>query len=112
MRTTGTGDEIDQLLMIGGAVERPVEVVQRSGPLAPLLSLVGPLDGVDHATVHSRDGQYRASVPLEMLRRASLQDGRLRIPDAPTRCWEVKDVVRIELTAGPRPDSVPADRRG
>jgi hypothetical protein len=112
VRQTGAGDEVDELLMIGGAVARPIEILQRSGPLAPLLALVEPLDGVDHATVHARDGQYRASIPLDDLRRASLRAGRLQIPDAPTRCWEVKDVVRIELTVGPRPDSVPADRRG
>ncbi len=94
-------------LMIAGAVERPIELQQRQGPLAALLSLAVPVPGADHATVHSRDGQFRASIPLEMLRSGRLVDGRLRLVDAPTRCWEVKDVARIEVTIGARPDSVP-----
>lgn len=97
------------LLMIAGAVRRPLELVQRSGPLTPLLTLAEPIEGADHATVESRDGQYRASVPLEWLRRGHLESGRLRLPDPPTRCWMVKDVVRIELTVGPRRDSVRPD---
>lgn len=96
--------------MIAGAVRRPLELVQRSGPLGPLLRLADPEPGADHATVHARDGLFRASVPLAALAAASLEDGRLRVPGAPTRCWEVKDVVRIELTHGPRPDSVEARR--
>jgi len=97
--------------MIAGAVEHPLELVQRDGPLGPLLRLATPLAGADHATVCSRDGQFRASVPLEVLVEGSLRAGRLRLPDPPTRCWEVKDVVRIEVTVGPRPDSVPPGSR-
>ena len=111
VRRSGLRAETQDHLLIGGAVARPLELVQRAGPLEPLLRLVEPLEGVDHATVHARDGQFRASIPLEALRRASLRDGRLHVPDAPTRCWEVKDVARIELTVGPRPDSVGAGRR-
>jgi hypothetical protein len=96
----------DVLLMIAGAVERPLEVHQRSGPLLPLVDLATPTAGADHATVSSRDGQFRASIPLDRLRAARLEAGRLRVPDAPTRCWDVKDVVRIEVTVGSRPDSV------
>lgn len=98
--------ETEVTLLICGAVSHPLEMVQRSGPLTPLLSLVRPQPGADHATVSSRDGQYRASIPLEWLRRGRLDDGRLRIPAAPTKCWSVKDVVAIEMTAGARPDSV------
>jgi len=102
----GVHETTGPTLLINGAVEHPLELVQRSGPLAQLLGLCGPSTGADHATVSSRDGQYRASIPLEWLLRGRLEDGRLRIPAAPTKCWSVKDVVSIELTAGPRPDSV------
>jgi hypothetical protein len=100
----------DELLMIAGAVERPVEIVQRDGPLVALLDLVGPVAGADHATVWSRDRQFHASIPLDVLRDGHLVDGRLRLPDPPTRCWDVKDVARIEVTFGARPDSVPPGR--
>lgn len=93
--------------MIAGAVERPLELVQRDGPLEPLVSLAGPVAGADHATVHSRDGQYRASMPLDRLRAARLEHGTLRVPDDPGG-WDVEDVVRIEVTVGARPDSLPA----
>ena len=98
-------------LMIAGAVDHPLELVQRDGPLAPLLHLASPIEGADHATVRSRDGQYRASIPLDVLRGGRLVAGRLRLPDPPTRCWDVKDVVRIEVTVGARPDSVPPGSR-
>jgi hypothetical protein len=97
-------------LLLTGAVERPLELIQRRGPLASLLSLAVPLDGADHATVESRDGQFRASIPLEWLRRGRLVEGRLDIPGVPTRCWLVKDVVTIRVTVGSRPDSVPTAR--
>jgi hypothetical protein len=102
------GDE--QLLMVAGAVERPLEIVQRSGPVSQWIDLAGPVAGADHATVSSRDRQFRASIPLDVLRQGRLEGGRLRLPDPPTRCWDVKDVVRIELTVGSRPDSVPPGR--
>ena len=95
-------------LILCGRVHHPLELQQRQGPLESLLSLAGPEAGADHATVSSVDGQFRASIPLEWLRRGSLEDGRLSIPGAPTRCWLVKDVVRIELTVGHQPDSVPS----
>ena len=104
-------DRTHALLLIDGAVERPIELIQRSGPLEPLVRLVEPLPGADHATVMSRDGQFRASIPLEWLRRGRLDDGRLEIPSVPTRCWLVKDVVAIRVTVGPRSDSVPVAKR-
>jgi len=96
----------DPPLLISGAVHTSLELVQRSGPMAPLLDRAAPRVGADHATVSSRDGQYRASIPLEWLRNGALVGGRLRIPGAPTKCWSVKDVVGIEVTVGARPDSV------
>jgi len=98
------------VLMIAGAVERPLEVIQRSGPLSALLGLAVPVPGADHATVSSRDGQFRACIPLDVLRSGRLVAGRLRLPDPPTRCWDVKDVARVEVTVGSRPDSVPPGR--
>lgn len=93
-------------LLITGAVDHPIELVQRAGPLAPLLALVQPDPAADHATVGSRDGQYRASIPLAWLRKGRLEHGRLRIDGAPTKCWSVKDVVSIQFTVGARVDSV------
>jgi hypothetical protein len=93
-------------LLITGAVSHPMEIVQRQGPLRSLLNLAQPAAAADHATVASSDGQYRASIPTEWLLRGSLEAGRLRIAGAPTKCWNVKDVVSIELTEGSRPDSV------
>ena len=84
----------------------PFEAVSRTGPVAELLDAAEPLPGADHGTVHSADG-YRASIPVTELRRGLLDHGRLTVPRGRTLCWNVKDVVRIELTEGPRPDSVP-----
>lgn len=94
-------------LVICGMVHRSLELVSREGPLGPLLRLAQPLDGADHATVEAGDGQFRASIPLDRLTEGRLEHGRLVIDDAPTRCWSVKDVVRVELTCGARPDSLP-----
>jgi len=93
-------------LNVCGEVARPLELTERQGPMAVWLRLAGPAPAADHATVTGIDGLFRASIPLEWLERGSLVAGRLLIPDAPTRCWSVKDVVRIELTEGHRPDSV------
>lgn len=93
-------------LLMTGAVVRPLEVVQRSGPMKSYLSLVQPSAEADHATVRSRDGLFSASIPLDWLALGHLDHGRLRIPDAPTNCWSVKDVVSIHFTAGSEEDSV------
>ncbi|MFV0316489.1 MAG: hypothetical protein ACK5O2_05940 [Microthrixaceae bacterium] len=96
----------DTSLLITGAVRRPLEVLQRSGPMSAYVTLVEPEDRADHATVRSRDGLFSASVPLDWLNRGHLESGRLVIPDAPTRCWSVKDVVSIHFTEGSVEDSV------
>lgn len=93
--------------MIDGLVAREVERSEREGPIAPLLDEAQPTAGADHATVHSGDGHFTASMPLDFLRKSRLEGGRLWVPDAPTHCWDVKDVVRIEVTAGKQPDTVP-----
>jgi hypothetical protein len=62
--------------------------------------------------VHSGDGLFQASIPLATLATATLDlDGRLALTDPPTKCWLVKDVRRIELTAGRQPDSLPPEER-
>ena len=80
------------------------------GPLATLLGDAHP-DG-DHGTVHSGDGLFQASIPLAVLRHALISDeGRLVLDDAPTKCWLVKDVRRIDITDGRQPDSLPDEER-
>jgi hypothetical protein len=93
-------------LTIDGEVTTCVECADRDGPVAPLLDAAGPRGDADHATAHSGDGAFTASIPLTELRRATIVDGRLEVPDAPTRCWLVKDVVRLEVTVGKQRDSV------
>lgn len=93
-------------LVIDGEVAQVVESADRDGPLAPLLDAAGPRAVADHGTVHSGDGHFTASIPLTVLRQGVVVDGRLQVPDPPTRCWLVKDIVRVELTVGKQPDSV------
>ena len=94
-------------ITVDGEVARPVSTGARTTAVAELLDAARPAAGTDHATVHSGDGLYTASIPLDDLRRASITDGRLIVPDGWTKCWNVKDVVRIEVTTGKQPDSVP-----
>jgi putative glutamine amidotransferase len=103
-RTLPPADVAD--LTIDGVVTTPFTVRRTDGAVTDLLTRaeVGP--GADHGTVHAAGEVFTASIPLEWLQRASLVDGRLRIPTTPNRCWDVKDVVRIELTVGKQPDSV------
>ena len=94
-------------MVVDGEVAEPRRTPERTGPVTELLRAARPLPGADHATFHSGDGLYRASIPLAELERAELADGRLTVPGGRTQCWNVKDVVRIEVTTGARPDSVP-----
>jgi hypothetical protein len=96
-------------LVVDGEVAAPLRTRRRTGAVADLLDAARPRPTADHATVHSADGAYRASIPLADLRRGSLAEGRLTVPDGRTLCWNVKDVGRIEVTRGHRPDSVPDD---
>lgn len=94
-------------LVVDGRVEAPWSSEERSGPVADFLSAARPIDGADHATVVSARDGYRASIPLTDLVRGRLDNGRLTIPDGRTLCWNVKDVVRIEVTVGKQVDDVP-----
>lgn len=98
----------ETLITVDGEVEAPTDAAPRTAPVVgDLLEAARPRPEADHATVHAGGDAYRASIPLHDLRRGELVDGRLTIPDGRTLCWNVKDVVRIEVTVGPQPDSVP-----
>ena len=94
-------------LTIDGEVEAPFTTANRTAAIGELLAAARPRSGSDHATVHAGADGYTASIPLSDLARGSLTDGRLVVDGGRTLCWNVKDVVRIEVTVGPRPDSVP-----
>ena len=97
-------------IQIDGAVARPVEAPRTAGPLGALIDDAGPTG--DHATLHSGDGLFQASIPLEIVRAGALDDGgRMQIADSPTKCWLVKDVRRVEITDGRQPDSLPDEER-
>lgn len=98
-------------LRIDGLVAQPSVTARIDGALGPVLAATGPDPTADHATVYSRDGLFIASIPLDRLEAAELRDGRVHMDETPTRCWLVKDVTRIELTAGRQPDSLPAEER-
>jgi hypothetical protein len=97
-------------LVLDGEVAQMLESADRDGPLGPLLDAVRPTAQADHGTVSSADGLFTASIPLDRLRTATVIDGRLDIADPPTRCWLVKDIVRVELTHGKQPDSIDEKR--
>lgn len=91
-----------------------------AAPALPAASLLGMLQidpAADHVTVESGDGHYRASIPLEEVRRGGWlllgqpeeQGGPLRlvVEQGRTLCWNVKGVAVLRFTAGPEPDSVP-----
>jgi len=107
IRRAGDPDTIT----VSGPEGEPVTVERPIGPIASLLDGENAVDA-DHASVQSGDGLFTASIPLSVLRTAALDgDGRLAIDEPPTRCWLVKDVRRIELTIGRRPDSLPPEER-
>lgn len=106
IRTAGDPDTIT----ISGLVANEITVGRRSGPLATLLGDARP--GGDHGTVHSGDGLFLASIPLDVLRHAMISDdGRLELDNTPTKCWLVKDVRQIEITDGRQADSLPDEER-
>lgn len=97
--------EVTRALVVDGEVEHPFTTHDPDGGVGRLLERAGPSEGADHALVHASDGVFRMSIPLAALRGAALVDGRLVVPGAPSKQWNVKDVARIEVTTGPRPDS-------
>lgn len=106
IRTLGDPDTIS----VTGEVTTPLTVARRPGPLATLLGDAHPSG--DHVTVHSGDGLFQASIPLDVLRHGQLSaEGRLVLADPPTKCWLVKDVRHLEVTRGRQPDSLPAEER-
>jgi hypothetical protein len=88
-------------------------------PAASLLEILDIDPAADHVTVESGDGHYRASIPIDELRRggwllvgqAEDRGGpvRLIVEEGRTLCWNVKGVVALRFTIGPEPDSVPAN---
>ena len=99
---------------VPGRKGRP-DTVAPAFRLSTLLDRVPLGDGATHATAVSADTGYRASIPLATLRDHGLvmhtPDGptpwRLVVPDGETLCWNVKGLVRLEVTAGPAEDDVP-----
>jgi hypothetical protein len=87
-----------------------------------LLAQASPGGSATHVSVESEDGEYRASIPIDQLAAdgwlmigegpRGLDPGvggpfRLLVPDGRTLCWNVKGVVKLRVTEGPEPDSVP-----
>ncbi len=106
IRRVGDPDTIT----ISGAVGKTFTVGRRPGPLATLLGDAHPTG--DHATVHSGDGLFHASIPMDVLRHGVIsEEGRLNLPNPRTQCWLVKDVRQIEVTDGRQPDSLPEEER-
>lgn len=97
--------------MVTGEVERTLHWLSADGPVASILAAAVPTADAHFATVMSRDGMFRASIPLDALRLGRLRSGRLEVPDAPTRCWNVKDVASLHLTKDAVADSVEARQR-
>lgn len=95
-------------IVVDGEVDEPLTDGPTTGPVSALLDAARPRPQADHGLVHGGLDAYLASIPLTDLRNGELTDGRLVIHGGRTMCWNVKDVVRIEVTVGPRPDSVPA----
>ena len=86
--------------------------------LRRVIGRAGPTASATHVTAMSADGAYSASIPLpDALDKGELHMGgascedtpiRLEVPGGLTRCWNVKGLRRLEVTAGPEPDSLPA----
>lgn len=100
----------------------------RAARVEDLLDAVEPLDAATHLTAISRDGSYRASIPLSDAVASGWvafaatdarapgnaplpadQGGpfRLTVAEGRTLCWNVKDVAELKVTVGPEPDDVP-----
>ena len=86
-------------------------------PLRPLIEQAAPSVSATHVSAVSADGAYTASIPLaEALAKGELHVGRatggwapvrLEVPGGMTKCWNVKGLGLLRVTAGPEPDSLP-----
>ena len=85
---------------------------------------VAAVDGVLHlgaalavpdgrwVTVRAGSDDYLASIPSDAFTlgaELTVATRRLMVREGSTLCWNVKGVVEIVITAGPEPDSVPAN---
>ena len=101
---------------------RPEIAALADGDRVAVAALLGDVGAATHASFETESADYRASIPLDVLRDQAVlvhavggepladEDGgpfRLLVPDGDTLCWNVKGVARIRLTDGPEPDSVP-----
>ena len=94
----------DELLMIAGAVERPLELIRAVGP-SPRCSLASRRRAPTTPPWLPRRPVPRVDSP-RVAGPAPSRARRLRVPSAPTRCWDVKDVVPHRGHRRARPDSV------
>lgn len=93
-------------------------------PVAEVVAAAGGSPAATHCTAISRDGSYRASVPMHAMlaggRIVLRRDGRalgpaeggplrLIVVDGTTLCWNVKELEELRLSIGPLPDDVPAN---
>ncbi len=129
LRLTGLAEgtvEWEDLDAVNGRVDDAAEAAEGAvGAAVPVASLLAgiPLDAAaTHCSVVSRDGAYRASLPIDDLRNggwlAYALGGeplpadaggplRLTVAQGDTLCWNVKDVGEFRFTAGSEPDNVP-----
>ena len=129
LRITGLANgtvEWAELDGLDGGVVDAAEVAEGAvGAAVPVSSVLAgiPLDpAATHCSVVSRDGAYKASIPIDDLRNggwlAYALGGeplpadaggplRLTVAQGDTLCWNVKDVGELRFTAGSEPDNVP-----
>lgn len=81
------------------------------GAEVPVRLLLPDSAGATHASFESVAGDYRASIPLDVVRSQGVvlvgEDLRLHVRNGRTLCWNVKDLGSIRLTVGSEEDSVP-----
>lgn len=102
--------------------EDATNVVGEVVPLSEIFDMLEPHESAAFCTVISRDGTYRASIPLPILREggwlAFALDGgplpdtaggplRLTVVDGTTMCWNVKDVGELRFSSEQEPDDIP-----
>jgi hypothetical protein len=117
IRSFGTLDLMDQVV-VSGLASGTASLGKSEVAVAEVLEGLDIGTDATHCSVISSDGTYTASIPLDALRSGGVlvlvspEEGgpiRLRVMDGSTLCWNVKDVGELHLTAGTRPDSIPAN---